>query len=398
MAALICKACYLPCQACGECARESCKCLSEACSCVGAACQPVADLLCNPEHPFSSCFCMTVLAMLAPAVATIGIGAVALGSLGAACSASNLPVYALVHVPILVGHALFAYYMNTQFVQVDRGRAVIKKFWDMFCWDPAVLVYILFLVFNIVWLAFTDDALSAARADGCCTAAPALCAVARACFVIEILFLVLAPFMLALSLLGECCAAEEGARKEEARRRQEAKYAQRGGSSAPLGVRVLSALPLVGGFFNASAPRPATEASRPQRAGYGYASASDRAAVLPHAQAVPVRPTLEPMDRPLAGTQPPACRTDARYSPPRPTAHAYAQPVRAHAESGASSAQLPPYAPSAPHEQQNGSHHGEFAAEPALPPQYAAAGARSGRAGRRRVRLGRAAARSIAAR
>lgn len=85
---------------------------------MGDVCQPVADALCNPEHPFSSCVCMTMAVTLLPAVATVAISASAFGSLNGACARSQLPVYAIVHVPILMAHALFAYYMNKQFVEV----------------------------------------------------------------------------------------------------------------------------------------------------------------------------------------------------------------------------------------------------------------------------------------
>lgn len=282
---------------------------------------------------------------------------------------------------------------RTSYPQVDRGRAVVGKFWQMFMYDPVVLLYILFLVFNIIWLAFTQSALSSARYERCCDASPALCSVTLAVFVIEILFFILAPCVLAFSLLSECCNAAEGERKEEARRRQEAKHAQRS-ASQPMGMRVLSSLPIVGCIF-----APQQRSTPPPARGAGYGAHSTGAAHggsrLPHAEAVPVRrPAPEVMARP-ASSQPPAAQhgppyAQAAYSPPAAAYSASAQPayvqpacayaepahVRAEPASGSctSSAYCSAEASTAPPHYYGVQPSAVASAPP--PPQYSAAPAR----------------------
>mmetsp|Transcript_23157 Transcript_23157/g.59518 ORF Transcript_23157/g.59518 Transcript_23157/m.59518 type:complete len:385 (-) Transcript_23157:186-1340(-) len=348
MAALICKAIFLPCKYLAQCLDETCK-------FCGDCLKPVTECLCNPEYPFSMCFFVTFLGTFIPGVLTIGIVLSQFGTVSQACSNSGLHVTTLVHVPIFVGHFLFAWYLNNQFVEVDRGRAVIGKFWQMFLYDPAVLVYILFLVFNIVWLVMTTNASAAAVAEGCCDAAPMLCQIATACVFIESLFFVIAPFMIGVSLMNECCTADEQ-RRDEARQRQAQIDARRGGLSGhapvPLGMRLLAMIPIIGWFF-----RPT---QRPQAYAQPVRSNAPPATGVQQAQVVQSRPPdAATMDR--QAYQPPA---------PQPSApQAYAYP----ADAGAGSSAPPAYSavPPQQHVQQPG-YAGASAPPPAQPQEESA--------------------------
>mmetsp|Transcript_10201 Transcript_10201/g.30107 ORF Transcript_10201/g.30107 Transcript_10201/m.30107 type:complete len:400 (+) Transcript_10201:57-1256(+) len=328
MAALICKGLWLPFKLCGEC-------LSETSKALGDACQPCVQFLCNPEHPFSTCFCLSFFVTIVPTLATVIIVGGAWDETLTACDRSNLPTFAIVHVPILLGHLLFAWYLNSQFVAVARGREVVEKFWNMFLYDPIVLVYILFLVFNIVWLAYTGSALDTASAEGCCTASPALCSMARACMVIEILFFVLAPLVLAFSLMNECCSANER-NMEEARRREAAKYASRG-SGRSIGARVLGSLPIIGCIFRDDSPPPRRQARAQAQAVPSRGpppTSMDRPQYRPAPQQSPSPPAAYayPSDAPSA---PPA---QYRQEPDSPPAYAPAKPGYAAAVASSSSA------------------------------------------------------------
>lgn len=317
MAALLCKAIFLPCQ-------YAAKCLGEACQCCGELMQPLVDCFCNPEYPFSACFFLTFLGTFVPGVLTIGIVLSNFSLVSQACATSGLHTVTLVHVPIFVGHFLFAWYLNNQFVEVDRGRKVISKFWSMFLYDPAVLVYILFLVFNIVWLVMTSSAIAAAETEGCCDQVPSLCQMATACVALEGAFFVIGPCMVGFSLMNECCKADEQQR-EEARQRQAQMYARRGGGGSnapiPLSTRLLASLPIIGCFF------------RPTQQPQAYAQPA-RGGQPPQAQVVQARPAGSTMERP----------GQAQYTPPQPAvAQAYAYPASGGGGSGADSAPPPAY-------------------------------------------------------
>mmetsp|Transcript_10117 Transcript_10117/g.26237 ORF Transcript_10117/g.26237 Transcript_10117/m.26237 type:complete len:260 (+) Transcript_10117:74-853(+) len=258
MAALICKGLCLPCKLVSEC-------FSGLCTALDDACAPIAKFLCNPEHPFSTCFLISVLVTVASGVLTLGVIGSSFSGMSAACSVSGLHTTTIVHVVIFAGHFAFAYYLNKSFLEVERGHDVVKKFRLMFLYDPVVLVYILFLIFQVVWLGFTQTAIADAQAEGCCDAYDTACSVAHAVFAIEIAYLVCMPGVVALSLFNECCVGDRK-RIEEARQRQQAKYDARGGPVS-LGARMLGAAtgrgPACGGQGPASgAPPPPVAQAR----------------------------------------------------------------------------------------------------------------------------------------
>lgn len=230
MAALICKGLCLPCKALGECFKGACQCLND-------LFEPIGKFLCNPEHPFSTCFFLSFLTTSVPALLTLGILLSSWGGLAQSCAASGLHTTTIVHVAIFLGHFLFAYYLNKSFLEVERGHDVVKKFKQMFLYDPVVLLYIAFVIFNVVWLGYTQTAIGEAHAEGCCDAYPDACSLSQAVFALEIAFLVLMPGVVALSLFNECCVGDRK-RVEEARKRQQEKYQARGGQIS-LGGRLM---------------------------------------------------------------------------------------------------------------------------------------------------------------
>mmetsp|Transcript_19355 Transcript_19355/g.45213 ORF Transcript_19355/g.45213 Transcript_19355/m.45213 type:complete len:268 (+) Transcript_19355:734-1537(+) len=106
---------------------------------------------------------------------------------------------------------------------------------------------------------------------------------------IEIIFLVVAPMVLAFLLLSECCTGKD----RESRRDTDTLQEQRrgGGRSFPsAGVGLLGSIPFVGGVLNMARGQPPAQ---PQRA-QGWGGGALPPLPLPHAQARPVRPAAEP--------------------------------------------------------------------------------------------------------
>mmetsp|Transcript_19548 Transcript_19548/g.61925 ORF Transcript_19548/g.61925 Transcript_19548/m.61925 type:complete len:188 (+) Transcript_19548:1-564(+) len=159
-----------------------------------------------------ACVLFTSFVTMGPLIASAVIVSMEWEGAGEACTQSGLRIYAVVHIPVLLAHLLCSWYVNFIFNRERVGEeGVIKRFWRLLLYDPAMLLYILIVVFNGVWIGYTLIAISVAGIEGCCDAHPALCIIARACWIIEILYAFFAPMLIGSALANECCTAiDEG--------------------------------------------------------------------------------------------------------------------------------------------------------------------------------------------
>eukprot|EP00759_Apiculatamorpha_spiralis_P050080 PhF_6_TR4491/c0_g1_i5/m.6193 len=154
--------------------------------------------LCPEDRPSPMFVYFSTIMNVIPAIITIV--ALAKESPSTACSSTNSGTWIYVSFLLYGGNLVFAVYLYYRFMaERNAGKSTAASASKLFMYDPGVYLYFWFLVFHVVWVIIgfnwagdehsCSEIKSAIHAGGTCI----------------IVYLIAGGFVIALSLLTECC-------------------------------------------------------------------------------------------------------------------------------------------------------------------------------------------------